>query len=138
DAAVGAFRRVLALTPERSDVRKNLAYTLYKTGDDRGAQELFAEVVRRDSSDDHAALELAYLSYETLDPAAHAVAYRLFSRLRSSRDSIVRGTAAEAFHNVDAALEARMNQWRDALRQQPDNPDFSLEYARAAEERDQL
>src|SRR5438128_1221287 len=63
DRAVIGFARALELAPARSDVRKDLAYTYFRVGDNERARRQFAEVVRRDSADVWAALELAFLDY---------------------------------------------------------------------------
>src|SRR5579863_9898082 len=48
DAAIVLFRQASALSPQRTDIRKNLAYTLLKTGDNDGAREQFGEAMRAD------------------------------------------------------------------------------------------
>ena len=135
DAAVQCFERVLELTPARTDVRKNLAYTYFKIGRNELARRQFAEVVKRDSSDEASALELAYLDFEAPDPQVKGEAFRLFRHLRQARDPAIRAHATEAYANADAALAERMKLWGEAMRQEPENNLMSEKYARAAEER---
>ena len=135
DAAISGFVRVLELTPSRNDVRKNLAYTYFKVGKNELARRQFEEVVRRDSSDETAALELAFLDFDSPQTGKKAEAYSLFNRLRSARNTSIRSRATITFSSVDTALGTRMAQWSDAMRKEPQNDFFSIQYARAAEER---
>src|SRR5665213_1136117 len=79
DAAIVLFRQASALAPQRTDIRKNLAYTLLKTGDNDGARDQFGEAMRADPSDFHVALEYAFLCFEAKDdaPARKAEARRI-------------------------------------------------------------
>ena len=63
----------------RAGVRKDFAYALLKTGDNEAARDQFAEASRLDPGDAHAALEYAFLCYETKKPVE---ARRTFQRLR--------------------------------------------------------
>ena len=56
-AAIDGFRRAIALAPGRASIRKDLAYTLLKVGDNEDARDQFAEAMRLDPSDQHVALE---------------------------------------------------------------------------------
>ena len=67
DAAIALFRQASALSPQRADIRKNLAYTLLKTGDNDGARDQFGAAMRADPSDFHVALEYAFLCFEAKD-----------------------------------------------------------------------
>ncbi len=84
DAAVALFRQASALSPQRADIRKNLAYTLLKTGDSDNARDQFGEAMRADPSDYHVALEYAFLCFEAKDdaPARKAEARRIFAAVR--------------------------------------------------------
>src|SRR5580700_1534384 len=64
ETAIVAFRKAAAVSPERADIRKNLAYALLKTGDPEDAREEFGEAMRSDPADFHAALEYAFLCFE--------------------------------------------------------------------------
>ena len=135
DAAIAGFLRNLELTPARNDVRKNLAYAYFKVGKNELARRQFDEIVRRDSSDETAALELAFLDYDSPETAKRAQAYRLFNRLRAARDSGIRSRATIAFANADTSIALRIAQWAQAMRKEPENHLFSIKFARAAEER---
>jgi tetratricopeptide (TPR) repeat protein len=140
DAAISDFRKAAALAPARSDIRKNLAYTLLKTGDSEAARLEFGEAMRIDPADTHVALEYAFLCYEARDDAsAHkADARRIFARVRDTTgDAEMRATAAQVFTNVDAPLAAGIARWQTALASAP--PTFSAHYelAQFAEQRDE-
>jgi tetratricopeptide (TPR) repeat protein len=140
DTATGFFEKAAALAPERADIRKNLAYTLLKTGDSDAARERFGQAMRLDPSDLHLALEYAFLCYEATDnaPARKAEARRIFDRIRTSPDPALSGTATTAFQNIDAPLAASIARWQQALATSP--PTFSglYELAQLAEQRDDL
>jgi predicted Zn-dependent protease len=108
DSAIVHFKAALQTTPARTDVRKELAYTYFKVGRNDLAREQFEEVVARDATDGGAALELAYLDYESVEPEVRARAHAIFKRLRTSPDSSIRARATEAFRNVDGAIAARL------------------------------
>lgn len=43
DQAVAAFRQAIELAPNRASIRKDLAYTLLKVGENEAARDQFAE-----------------------------------------------------------------------------------------------
>jgi tetratricopeptide (TPR) repeat protein len=108
DSAIVHFAAALELTPNRTDVRKELAYTFFRVGRNDLAREQFERVIALDTVDAMAALELAYLDYESPDASVRATAHAIFNRLRSSRDPSIRARATAAFGNVDGALAARL------------------------------
>lgn len=138
DAAIRSFRAASQLAPKRADIRKNLAYTLLKTGDTVMAREQFGEAMRIDPGDFHVALEYAFLCFEAQDdaPARKAEARRIFAEVRDHGDAESRATAAAAFHNIDEPLRTGIERWRRAL--ESSAPTFSAlhELATLAEERD--
>lgn len=140
DTAISFFDKAAALSPDRADIRKNLAYTLLKTGDSEAARKQFGEAIRLDPSDLHLALEYAFLCYEAREdaPARKAEARRIFARVRDSGDAATARTASQAFDNIDAPLAAGIARWQQALAASP--PTFSAHYelAQLAEQRDQL
>src|SRR5262245_52053384 len=81
DAAVAAFLQALQLKPERIAVRKDLAYTYLKIGENVLARDQFHEAMRLDPNDLQVTLEYAFLCNETKEPAE---ARRIFDRLRKS------------------------------------------------------
>jgi Tfp pilus assembly protein PilF len=129
DQAILLFQQGLAAEPGRNAARKDLAYTLLKTGETETAREQFAEVMRRDAADVHVALEYAFLAYETKKPVA---ARRVFDRLRKQGNR----TAAEAFENIDRPLREGIERWQRALAEIPDNFSGHEELAKLAELRD--
>jgi len=137
DRAIVNFQEAIERMPQRADIRKDLAYTLLKTGETEAARDQFAEAMRIDPKDDRAALEYAFLCYGTRQPV---LARRIFDRLRKSPSaaSDLKQTAAEAFENVDRPLGEGIERWRQALQLAPDNFSAHEELARLAEQRDDL
>src|SRR5258708_9852854 len=131
-AAIAGFRETLALDSRRADVHKDLAYTLLTTGETEAARDQFAEAMRLDASDDRAALEYAFLCYETKQAAE---ARRVFDRLRrESRAAENRATAEEAFENIDRPLRESIARWQAAVAASHENFSAHEELARLAEQ----
>ncbi len=139
DEAIALFRDAAALEPRRADIRKNLAYTLLKTGETDAAREEFGEAMRIEPGDDHVALEYAFLCYEAREeaPARKAEARRIFARIREAAAGETQATAAQAFRNVDAPLESGIARGQQVLAGSA--PSFSAYYelAQLAEQRDE-
>jgi Tfp pilus assembly protein PilF len=135
DAAVAGFGEAIRIEPRHAAIRKDLAYTLLKIGENEAAREQFRQAMLLDPADHHVALEYAFLCYETKQ---RAEARRVFDRVRREGDAQTRATAETAFHNVDTPLAEGIIRWLDALKSGPDNFSAHEELARLAEERDQL
>jgi tetratricopeptide (TPR) repeat protein len=139
--AIAGFERALDAAPplaaERAaTVHKDLAYTLLKVGENERARDHFAEALRLNPADDRAALEYAFLCFETKQPA---VARRVFGRLQdSAHEAADRATATQAFQNIDGPLAAGIARWQQALGLDPNNFSAHEELARLAEQRDEL
>ena len=140
DTAISLFEKAAALSPERADIRRNLAYTLLKTGDSEAASEQFGEALRLEPGDLHLALEYAFLCYEARDnaPARKAEARRISPRIRDSGDAASAATASQAFQNIDPPLAVGIARWQQVLATSP--PTFSAHYelAQLAGQRDEL
>jgi tetratricopeptide (TPR) repeat protein len=141
DTAISWFRKAAAISPGRPDIRKNLAYTLTKTGESEAAAEQFGEAMRLDPADLRVAMEYAFLCYEAREdaPARKAEARRIFARVRdTTQDSDIRSTAFQAFSNIDEPLRAGIARWQAALAASV--PTFSAHYelAQLAEARAEL
>jgi tetratricopeptide (TPR) repeat protein len=141
DTAIAYFQQAVQLVPGRTDIRKNLAYTLLKTGDSDSAREQFGEAARLDPSDLHVSLEYAFLCFEARDeaPARKAEARRIFAHVRdTATDQTLRDTSAQAFRNIDQPLADGIARWQKVLADA--RPTFSAlhELAELAEERDEL
>lgn len=140
DTAIDFFEKAATLAPNQADIRKNLAYTLLKTGDSEAARQQFGEAMRLAPDDLHVALEYAFLCYEARDesPARKAEARRIFDRIRHSSAPEARATAEQAFQNIDAPLAAGIDRWQQVVATSA--PTFSAFYelARLAEQRDEL
>jgi Tfp pilus assembly protein PilF len=131
DRAIAAFREAVKIAPDRPAMRKDLAYTFLKIGENEAARDQFAEAMRLDPRDDHVALEYAFLCYETKQ---QAIARRIFDRIRETGNQ----TAADAFENIDRPLREGIARWTHALELSPDNFSAHEELARLAEQRDEL
>lgn len=131
DVAIGSFQRAIALAPHRAAIRKDLAYALLKIGENESARDQFAEAMRLDPSDQHVALEYAFLCYETKQ---QATARQVFDRIRKTGDA----TAEQAFQNIDRPLAEGIARWSKALEISPDNFSAHQELAELAEQREEL
>jgi tetratricopeptide (TPR) repeat protein len=131
DQAIASFEQAIALTPDRPSIHKDLAYTLLKIGENDAARDHFAAAMRLDPSDDHVALEYAFLCNETKQ---QALARRIFDRIRKTGNL----TAAEAFENIDRPLREGIARWKRALELSPGNFSAHEELARLAAQRDEL
>lgn len=134
DEAITGFLQAVELAPKRAAIRTDLAYTLLKVGETEAARDQFAEAMRLDPSDQHVALEYAFLCYETKQ---RAEARRIFDRIRHSADSAASTTAEQAYQNIDRPLAEGIHRWQRALEITPNNFSAHQELARLAEERDQ-
>ncbi len=132
DAAIVGFREAARIAPGRAAIHKNLAYVLLKTGDTVAARNAFREAMILDPGDAHVAMEFAFLCYET---GEKVTARRVFDRLRQMEGEH-RGTADQAFLNIDRLLAEGIARWKAAL---ADAESFSAhaELAKLAEERDE-
>ena len=131
DRAIAAFEAAITVAPDRAAIRKDLAYTLLKIGENEAARDQFAEAMRIDPADQHVALEYAFLCYETKQ---QATARRIFDRIRKTGNA----TAEQAFQNIDQPLGEGIARWKKALELSPDNFSAHQELATLAEQRDEL
>src|ERR1017187_6496911 len=131
DVPVPAFLAAIQAAPTRADLRKDLAYTLLKIGEPTLARDQFREAMRLDPADTAAALEYAFLCYETKQQAE---ARRIFDRLRRTGNA----TADSAFHKIDDPLSSGIARWQRAILLGSDNFSGHFELATLAEQRDEL
>jgi tetratricopeptide (TPR) repeat protein len=131
DVAVPAFLAAIQAAPARADLRKDLAYTYLKIGEPIPAREQFRASMRLDPADATAALEYAFLCYETKQQAE---ARRVFDRLRRTGNA----TAERAFHSIDDPLASGIARWQRAILLGSDNFSGHFELATLAEQRDDL
>jgi Flp pilus assembly protein TadD len=92
DQAIAGFKQGIALAPARASIRKDLAYTLLKVGENEAARDQFGEAMRLDPADQHVALEYAFLCYETKQ---QALARHIFDRVRKTGEGALRQTAEQ-------------------------------------------
>jgi Flp pilus assembly protein TadD len=94
DAAIALFRGGLAKEPGAANIHKDLAYTLLKAGENAEARDEFEQALQLNQRDETAALEFAFLAFETKKPIE---ARRTFDRLRKTGSPATRVTAEQAF-----------------------------------------
>jgi tetratricopeptide (TPR) repeat protein len=140
DLAIELFRKGIALQPANPGLHKDLAYTLLKTGDNPAARDEFAAAQKLNPQDESAALEFAFLAFETKQPIQ---ARRMFDKLRQTGSAATRQTAEQAFQNIDQPLANSIARWQQAIAQSPKPNDLSMfsahwELAQTAELRDEL
>ena len=135
DQAIAGFKQAITLAADRASIRKDLAYTLLKVGENEGARDQFGEAMRLDPTDQHVALEYAFLCYETKQ---QALARRIFDRIRKTADPALQSTAEQAFQNIDRPLAEGIARWQKALEGDQANFSAHQELATLAEHRDQL
>src|SRR5215813_19664 len=69
DTAIAQFQKAIEAAPSRPDIRKDLAYTYLKVGENDAAIAEFREAMRLDPADTQVALEYAFLIYEAKQQA---------------------------------------------------------------------
>ena len=133
--AIAGFLKALEAAPGRVAVRKDLAYTYLKIGENEAARDQFREAMRLEPADFHVALEYAFLCNETKEQAQ---ARRIFDRVRKAGDPQSRATAERAFRSIDEPLEQGIARWKSAIEMGADNFSVHYELATLAERRDEL
>ena len=131
ETAIAGFLRGLETEPARAAARKDLAYTYLKIGENELAREEFRRVMRLDPTDTQAALEYAFLCFETRQPAE---ARRTFDRLRKAGNPV----AERAFRDIDGPLAAAIERWEKAIDLGADQFSVQFELATLLEQRDEL
>ena len=131
DTAIVFFRKAIDAAPTRSAIRKDIAYTYLKIGENAAAIGEFREAVRLDPGDKQVALEYAFLIYEAKEQAQ---ARRIFDRIRQTGNPV----AEQAFRNIDAPLAAGIERWKAAIAGGTDDFSSHFELASLAEQRDEL
>ena len=131
DSAITAFLQATQAAPDRADIRKDLAYTYLKVGENERARQQFRLAMDLDPSDIQVALEYAFLCNEL---KRQAEARRIFDRIRRTGNAV----AEQAFQNIDVPLAAGIDRWQKALALGPDNFSAHFELATLAEQRDEL
>ena len=108
DSAITAFLQATQAAPDRADIRKDLAYTYLKVGENERARQQFRLAMDLDPSDIQVALEYAFLCNEL---KRQAEARRIFDRIRRTGNAV----AEQAFQNIDVPLAAGIDRWQKAL-----------------------
>src|SRR5580704_15082514 len=131
DAAISSFLKGIESAPGRASIRKDLAYTYLKVGENILARDQFHEAMTIDPKDTQVAMEFAFLCYETKEQAQ---ARRIFDRIRKTGNA----EAERAFQNIDAPLAAGIERWKKAIEIGADNFSAHFDLATLAEQRDEL
>ena len=139
DSAITLFRKGLALQPGNASAHKDLAYTLLRAGENAAARDEFESALHLNPRDETAALEFAFLAFETKKPIE---ARRVFDRLRKAGNPTTRATAEQAFQNIDRPLADGIARWKQAIAQSDKPNDLTMfsahwELAQLAEQRDE-
>lgn len=109
DQAIAGFEQAITLAPRRASIHKELAYALLKVGENDAARNQFGEAMALDPTDQHAALEYAFLCFETKQ---QALARRIFDRIRKTGNGDAQSTAEQAFQNIDQPLASGIARWQ--------------------------
>jgi Tfp pilus assembly protein PilF len=131
DSAIASFLKGIEAAPRRASIRKDLAYTYLKIGENELARDQFREAIEIDPNDTQVALDYAFLCYETKEQTQ---ARRIFDRIRKTGNA----TAEQAFQSIDAPLAQGIERWKKAIEMGADNFSAHFELATLAEQRDEL
>jgi Tfp pilus assembly protein PilF len=129
--AITEFLKGAEIAPGRAPIRKDLAYTYLKIGENVLARDQFREAMRIQPEDVQVSLEYAFLCYETREQAQ---ARRIFDRVRKTGNAV----AEQAFQNIDRPLAEGIARWQEAIARGSDNFSAHFELATLAEQRDEL
>ena len=69
EPAIADFLKAIEAAPKRASIRKDLAYTYLKVGENILARDQFGEAMATDPGDTQVAMEYAFLCYETKEQA---------------------------------------------------------------------
>jgi Tfp pilus assembly protein PilF len=131
DTAISSFLKGIEAAPTRASIRKDLAYTYLRVGENILARDQFREAMTIDPKDTQVAMEFAFLCYETKEQAE---ARRIFDRIRKTGNA----EAEQAFQNIDGPLAVGIERWKKAIEMGADNFSAHFELATLAEQRDEL
>ncbi len=131
DSAVAEFLKGIEAAPARASIRKDLAYTYLKIGENEKAREQFGKAMELEPADDQVAMEYAFLCNEA---KKQAEARRIFDRIRKKGNPV----AEQAFQNIDAPLAEGIARWSKAIEMGGDSFSSHYELAGLAEQRDEL
>ena len=137
--AIAGFRQAIEAAPSNLTIRKDLAYTYLKIGENALALDQLREGMRLDPKDTAVALEYAFLCHESTGPApCPNESRRIFDRIRKSPAPSEAATAEQAFQNIDTPLAAGIERWKKAIELGADDFSAHYELASLAEQRDDL
>lgn len=130
DRAVENFEKAIPLQPERTDIRKDLAYTYLRIGENELGRRQFEKVVELDAKDYRSQLELAFLDYDTGLTGLKAKARELFVAVARDGDAEAQSTARGAVSFIDASTAIAIAPFIRAVQLNPG--DFFSQFRLAA------
>ncbi len=125
-SAIASLQEAITLAPKQPSIRKELAYVYLKVGETAWARDMFEHAVRLNPLDYRAALELAFLRYETKQIAE---ARALFQTVRQKGEPPEGKAATDALAGIDAELAQSVARWAEAVAMDPLNRSAQLELA---------
>lgn len=137
DRAVENFEKAIPLQPERTDIRKDLAYTYLRIGENELGRRQFEKVGELDAKDYRSQLELAFLDYDTGLTGLKAKARELFVAVARDGDAELQATARGAVSFIDAETTTRMAPFLRAVEIDPNDANAWFRVATAREERNE-
>ena len=135
DAAIALLNRTIESSPQNGGLRKQLASVYLKTGDTDAAVVQLGEAMKLLPQDYAVALEYGNLCIETNN---RGEARRVFDRIRKIEDGESKGSAEQAFQDLDQTLSKEIKRWLQALEKTPDDYSIHYEIANLSEQRSDL
>ncbi len=137
DLAVENFEKAIPLQPERTDIRKDLAYTYLRIGENELGRRQFEKVVELDAKDYRSQLELAFLDYDTGQIGLKAKARELFAAVAKDGDAETQATARGALSFIDSDTAIRIAPFLRAVELDPNDSIAFFRIGLAREERNE-
>jgi Tfp pilus assembly protein PilF len=137
DAAIAGFEKAVSLSSKRVDIRKDLAYTYLRVGENELARRQFEEVAVLDAADWHSQLELAFLDYDAGTTALKSAAREIFARAARGGDEASRATAQRALAFIDAETDLLLKPFLTAVTLDPTDTNAWFRVATLREQRNE-
>ena len=137
DRAVENFEKAIPLEADRTDIRKDLAYTYLRIGENELRRRQFEKVVELDPKDFRSQLELAFLDYDTGQIGLKAKARELFAAVAKDGDADSQATARGALSFIDADTLVRIAPFLRAVELDPNDSIAHFRIGLAREERNE-
>ena len=140
DSAIDLFLKGLAKEPGNAAAHKDLAYTLFRAGENAAARDEFEQALQAQPARRNGRPRVRLPGLR--DQKAHRSSPH-FDRLRKTGNPTTRATAEQAFQNIDRPLADGIARWKQALARSDKPNDLTMfsahwELAQLAELRDDL